>query len=295
MPGFSRWRVSLIDQTMRVVITGGTGQLGRALARQLASGHEVFALGRRELDVTHPDAGVKVVRLNPDVVIHCAAWTDVDGCARDPERAYLVNALGTRNVVLGCQQAGCPLVYISTNEVFDGRSTRPYYEYDPPNPINPYGRSKLAGEQVVQTMLDRFYIVRTAWLFGCDRENFVTKIFRRADTVRRLEVVTDEVGSPTYVEDLAAAIARLIETGVYGIYHFVNSGQASRYELAVKALELCGRRNISIRGIRLAEYRRASTPPPYSVLANLAGRTIGIEFRPWEEALAEYLRQVWPE
>ncbi len=280
---------------MRVVITGGTGQLGRALTRKLAPNHQVFALGRRELDVTRPEAGARIARLGPDVVIHCAAWTDVDGCARDPERAYLVNALGTRNVVLGCQQAGCPIVYISTNEVFDGHSTRPYYEYDPPNPINPYGRSKLAGEQVVQTMLDRFYIVRTAWLFGCDRENFITKILKRAGTARRLEVVTDEVGSPTYVEDLAAAIARLLETGLYGIYHFVNSGQASRYELAVKALELCGRPDVPVRGIRLAEYRRASTPPPYSALANLAGRAIGIKFRPWEEALAEYVRLAWPE
>lgn len=265
------------------------------MTRKLAPDHEVFALGKRELDVTRPEAGAKVARLRPDVVIHCAAWTDVDGCARDPERAYLVNALGTRHVALGCQQAGCPMVYISTNEVFDGRSTRPYYEYDPPNPVNPYGRSKLAGEQAVQTMLDRFYIVRTAWLFGCERENFVTKVLKRAQTARRLEVVTDEVGSPTYVEDLAAAIARLIRTGVYGIYHFVNAGQASRYELAVKALELCGRHDVPIRGIRLAEYRRASTPPPYSVLANLAGRVIGIEFRPWEEALAEYLRSAWRE
>ncbi len=279
---------------MRILITGGAGQLGRALARRLASSHEVLALGKRDLDVTRPEAGGKVVRLRPDIVIHCAAWTDVDGCARDPEGAYLVNGLGTRNVVLGCQQAGCPMVYISTNEVFDGRSTRPYYEYDTPNPVNPYGRSKLAGEQVVQTMLERFYIVRTAWLFGCDRENFVTKILTRARTARRLDVVVDEVGSPTYVEDLAAAVAKLIETGVYGIYHFVNSGQASRFELALKALELCGRRDVQVRPIRLAEYRRASTPPPYSVLANLAGRAIGIELRPWEEALAEYLRQLCP-
>jgi len=279
---------------MRVVITGGGGQLGRALARRLASNHEVFALGKRDLDVTRPEAGEKVACLRPDIVIHCAAWTDVDGCAREPERAYLVNALGTRNIALGCQRAGCPMVYISTNEVFDGRSTRPYYEYDPPNPINPYGRSKLAGEQVVQTMLTRFYIVRTAWLFGCDRENFITKILKRAQTARRLDVVADEVGSPTYVEDLAAAVAKLIETEVYGIYHFVNAGQASSFELAVTALELCGRRDVPVRPIQLAEYRRASTPPPYSVLANVAGRAIGIEFRPWQEALAEYLRRLCP-
>ena len=225
---------------MRIAITGARGQLGKALQEVLRA-EEIIPLNRPDYDVTKPQVIPAIAELSPEVVIHTAAMTDVDGCARDPDRAYLVNALGTQNVALACQRCSAAMVYVSTNEVFDGAKGEPYLEFDRPNPINAYGRSKLAGELFVQTLLDRFYIVRTSWLYARGGQNFVTKIIRAADEWGRLRVVTDEVGSPTYAPDLAQAIAKLIRTGHYGVYHLTNEGACSRYDFAVRILELSGR------------------------------------------------------
>lgn len=272
---------------MRIAITGARGQLGTCLQKALR-GEEVIPLNRPDCDVTEAQVVPAIAGLAPDVVIHAAAYTDVDGCARDPDKAYLVNALGTQNVALACQRCGATMVYISTNEVFDGAKGEPYLEFDRPNPINAYGRSKLAGEFFVQALLNRFYIVRTAWLYARGGNNFVTKIIRAADERGRLRVVTDEVGSPTYAPDLAEAIARLIRTGHYGIYHLTNEGACSRYDFAVRILELSGRGHIPVEPITLAEYKRASTPPPYTPLRNFCAAQLGIKLRPWEEALRAY-------
>ena len=274
---------------MRVFITGAKGQLGRALQAQFADG-AVFPADLPECDITDRACVAQAVgQFEPDVVIHAAAMTDVDGCARDPDAAYRVNALGTQNVALACQSAGCPMLYISTNEVFDGRKTEPYLEFDAANPINAYGRSKLAGETVVRDLLTRFYIVRTAWLYGQDGNHFVRKIIRRADEQGRLRVVADEVGSPTYAQDLARGVRRLVQTGAFGVYHFVNDGIASRYDLARQIMQLCGRGHVPVEPITLAEFTRPSTPPPYTPLRNFCGAALGITFRPWQAALAEYL------
>jgi len=274
---------------MRIFITGAQGQLGRALQAQFADG-AVFPADLPECDITDRACVVQAVgQFEPDVVIHAAAMTDVDGCARDPDAAYRVNALGTQNVALACQSAGCPMLYISTNEVFDGRKTEPYLEFDAANPINAYGRSKLAGETVVRDLLTRFYIVRTAWLYGQEGNHFVRKIIRRADEQGRLRVVADEVGSPTYAQDLASGVRRLIQTGAFGVYHFVNDGVASRYDLARQIMQLCGRGHVPVEPITLAEFSRPSTPPPYTPLRNFCGAAQGITFRPWQAALAEYL------
>jgi dTDP-4-dehydrorhamnose reductase len=274
---------------MRVFITGAQGQLGRALQAQFADG-AVFPADLPECDMTDRACVAQAVgQFEPDVVIHAAAMTDVDGCARDPDAAYRVNALGAQNVALACQAAGCPMVYISTNEVFDGRKTEPYLEFDAANPINAYGRSKLAGETVVRDLLTRFYIVRTAWLYGQGGNHFVRKIIRRADEQGRLRVVADEVGSPTYTVDLASGVRRLVQTGAYGVYHFVNDGVASRYDLARQIMQLGGRGHVPVEPITLAEFSRPSTPPPYTPLRNFCGAAQGITFRPWQAALAEYL------
>ena len=274
---------------MRIFITGAQGQLGRALLAQFADG-AVFPADLPECDVTDRACVAQAVgQFEPDVVIHAAAMTDVDGCARDPDAAYRVNALGTQNVALACQSAGCPMVYISTNEVFDGRKTEPYLEFDAANPINAYGRSKLAGETVVRDLLTRFYIVRTAWLYGQGGNHFVRKIIRRADEQGRLRVVADEVGSPTYTQDLASGVRRLVQTGAFGVYHFVNDGVASRYDLARQIMQLCGRSHVPVEPITLAEFSRPSTPPPYTPLRNFCGAAQGITFRTWQAALAEYL------
>jgi dTDP-4-dehydrorhamnose reductase len=273
---------------VRIVITGHKGQLGTAL-QQVLAGEQVFGLDLPEHDVTAPASIIAtVVELQPDVVIHGAALTDVDGCERQPELAFRVNALGTQNIALACGRCGAAMVHISTNDVFDGRLARPYYEWDPPTPQGVYARSKAAAEFYVRTLLHRFYIVRTAWLYARGGNNFVTKIIAAADQYGALRVVTDEVSAPTYAPDLAAAVARLIRTGHYGFFHFANSGICSRYEWALKILELSGRGQVTVEPITSDQWQRAAPPPLYAPLVNLTGAALGITLRHWEEALQEY-------
>lgn len=274
---------------MRVFLTGCKGQLGRALTRVLAE-ETVAGCDLPELDITDREAIRRaILDFRPDVVVHAAAWTDVDGCAREPERAFRVNAIGTQNVALACAEAGAAMLYISTNEVFDGTATEPYREWDPVRPINPYGRSKAAGEWFVSHLLTRFYIVRTAWLYAPGGRNFPHRILQLADERGALRVVVDEVSNPTYAPDLAAAVAALIRTGAYGIYHLTNSGYCSRYEFARAILRLSGREHVPVEPITLDQFRRDSTPPRFAPLANTAAAALGIVLRPWEEALAEFL------
>ncbi len=273
---------------MRIVVTGSKGQLGRALLETMGD-HTFLPIDLPEHDFTGASTFQAIVDFAPEVVIHGGAFTDVDGCEADPDTAYRVNALGTQNVALACQLCGAAMLYISTNEVFDGTKKEPYLEFDPPNPIGVYGKSKLAGEMYVRDLLDRFYIVRTAWLYARGGNNFVTKIIKAADEQGALRVVTDEVSSPTYAPDLAAAIAQLIRTGRYGIYHFTNRGTCSRYEFALKILALSGRGHIPVTPITSDQYRRLARPPLHAVLRNYCGATaLGITLRPWEEALQEY-------
>jgi len=259
--------------------------LSRALTGEALAGCDL-----PELDITDREAIRRAIReFRPDVVIHAAAWTDVDGCAREPERAFRVNALGTQNVALACAEAGAALLYISTNEVFDGTATEPYREWDPVRPINPYGRSKAAGEWFVSHLLTRFYIVRTAWLYAPGGRNFPHRILQLANERGALRVVVDEVSNPTYAPDLAAAIAALIRTEAYGIYHLTNSGYCSRYEFACAILRMSGRTDVPVEPITLDQFQRDSTPPRFAPLANTAAAALGIVLRPWEEALAEFL------
>jgi dTDP-4-dehydrorhamnose reductase len=273
---------------MRIVITGHKGQLGQALQKVLA-GEELFGLDLPDHDITDPASIVDTVAgLRPDVVIHAAAMTNVDGCERNPELAFRVNTLGTHNIALACGRCGAAMVHISTNDVFDGKLGRPYYEWDTPSPQSVYARSKAAAEFYVRTLLHRFYIVRTAWLYARGGANFVTKIVDAADRLGALRVVTDEVSTPTYAPDLAAAIARLLRTGHYGIYHLTNSGVCSRYDWAVKILELAGRGHVPVEPITTDQWPRPAPPPLYAPLVNLTGAALGITLRPWEEALQEY-------
>lgn len=276
---------------MRVFITGSKGQLGRALHVALEE-HTLEGCDLPELDVTEREAiGAAIAGFGPDVVIHAAAWTDVDGCARDPEKAYRVNAIGTQNVALACAASEAAMVYISTNEVFDGEADEPYREWDPPCPINPYARSKAAGEWFVRHLLTRFYIARTAWLYAPGGSNFSNphRIVQLADEHGELSVVTDEVGNPTYAVDLAAAIAELIGTGAYGIYHLVNAGYCSRYDYVREVLSVAGREDVPVKPIEVDDFDRPSTPPRFAPLANTAAAELGITLRPWQEAVAAFL------
>lgn len=276
---------------MHILITGANGQLGKALQRTLV-GHTLALVDLPEVDVTeHSAFPVVMEQEQPDVVIHCAAYTDVDGCARDPVLAHRVNALGTQNVALACQSAGIPMVHISTNEVFSGDNPAGYEEWMPPSPRNPYGISKAAAEGYVQAVLNRYYIVRTAWLYAPGGRNFIHAILRRAREYGAIRVVTDEIGNPTNVADLADAIARLITTGHFGVYHFVNSGACSRWAFANEILRQLDLTHVSNTPILSSAFSRPSSPPPFGALHNRNGTAIGITLRPWQDALAEYLQK----
>ena len=273
---------------MRIAITGHKGQLGQSLLAEFGQ-EDVTGIDLPEHDITRADAiGQAICELRPDLVIHAAALTDVDRCAREPDLAMKVNGLGTHNIALACLRCGAEMLTVSTNEVFDGQKGQPYYEHEQRRPINAYGQSKLAAEIYTQMHLSRCYIVRTAWLFAQGSNNFPAKIIQAGDKHGRLRVVCDEISSPTYAPDLAAAIRQLVHTHHYGIYHLTNAGACSRYEFARRILELSGRSRVTIEPITSDQWPRASTPPLHSVLHNLAGAELGIALRHWEEALRAY-------
>ncbi len=275
---------------MRVLITGGRGQLGRALQAALRD-DEVFAPGHSELDVTDGDALQRTFKeQRPDVVIHAAAWTDTAACERDPARALAVNGEGSRLVAEACQQHGAAMVYVSSNEVFDGEKREPYGEDDEPNPINEYGRSKLEGERHVRAVFDRHYIVRTSWLYGPGRDSFPEKIVPRAREQGRLRLVTDEIASPTWTVDLAQAIAKLIGRPAYGVYHLTNGGYCSRMEWAQEVLRLAGLADIALTPSTQEEFGLPYRKPAFTALANTNAARLGIRLRPWQEALADHFR-----
>lgn len=276
--------------SMRILITGGKGQLGTALQTVLA-GHELTPIDLPEFDIVDRASIFSLFAAAlPQIVIHCAAYTNVDGCARDPELAHRVNVLGTQNIALACQRNATPLVHLSTNEVFPGDDPAGYEEWMPLAPRNPYGRSKAAAEVVVRSLLSRYYIVRTAWLYAHDGRNFIHAILRAAREKGSVRVVTDEVGNPTFAADLAEAIGRLIATEQFGTYHFVNSGTCSRWAFANEILRLAGMEHVVNTPIMASEYARLSWPPPYCALHNRNGAAIGINLRPWQDALADYFR-----
>ena len=270
-------------------MTGARGMLGAELCAALAPTHEVVAFDLPEADLTAPGSIDAIAARRPEALVHCAAMTDVDGCERDPQAAYAVNALGARHAALACQRLGAPLLYVSTDFVFDGAKREPYYEWDQPNPLGHYGRSKLAGEQAVRELLAQFFIVRTSWLFGRRGRNFVDGILAKARADGAVRVVNDQTGSPTRAADLAAALARLIGTQYFGTYHVTNGGCCTWHELAAEAVRLSGIR-AEVAPISSADYPTPTRRPAYSVLANFCWeRTFGAPLRPWRDALKEHL------
>lgn len=277
---------------MRILVTGADGRLGKRLVAVLSARHPVTGIDIAEVDITDFVATRTYIgEMKPDIVLHPAAWTDVDGCARDPDRAVAVNGLGTGNVAVAAHEAGAAILYISSNEVFDGTDARPYREYDPPRPANPYGYSKLVGEKAVMAATPRHYIVRTAWLFAHEGKNFIQAILGAAAAGKRLRVVTNEIANPTYNDDLADAVAALIETGRYGTYHLTNAGACSRFAFARYALDQAGYESVPVEPISAHEWPRPSQPPVYSALVNQAGAMLGVTLRPWQEAVRAFLER----
>jgi dTDP-4-dehydrorhamnose reductase len=283
---------------MRVLVTGAAGMLGTDVCAALkTAGHEPLPTDlvgdTMPLDIT--DAGAvreTVVRLRPDAVLHCAAYTNVDGAERDPDAAYRVNALGSWTVAAACAAQDVPLCAISTDFVFDGAKTEPYTEFDAPNPLNHYGASKLAGENRVREICRRHWIVRTAWLYGLHGKSFPNTILTAAETRPELRVIADQRGSPTFTEDLAKALLWIIRSPLYGTYHVTNAGAITWYEFARRALELAGMGHVKVVPITSGEW-----PSPTRRPANSALRPYALELqnvplpRPWEEALAEFVRK----
>jgi dTDP-4-dehydrorhamnose reductase len=273
---------------MRIAITGHKGQLGQALLETLTD-DEILGLDLPEHDIAQAQALSDTISgFQPDLVIHTAALTDVDRCAREPQLALTINGLGTHNVALACQRCGAALLALSTNEVFDGLKNEPYYEHERTHAVNAYAESKVAAEEYVRMHLKRFYIVRTAWLYARGGNNFPSKIIQAAEKHGKLRVVCDEISSPTYAPDLAQALDRLIRTQQYGIYHLTNEGACSRLEFARRILELADKSDVPLEPITSDQWPRASTPPLHCVIRNLAGAQLGITLRHWDEALRAY-------
>lgn len=281
---------------MKILITGANGRLGSALCDRLAGTYRVIPLVGEEatgvyVELTRWDEVLRAVEhFEPDFIVHTAAWTDVDGCARDPQRALHVNGLGTQYLAAASGMRGVPMLYVSSNEVFDGTSAQPYREYDPTRPANPYGYSKWVGEQALIRHNPQHMIVRTAWLFAHGGRNFVQTILNAARAGQPLRVVRDEVSNPTYTDDLAEALIQLMATRCWGTYHLTNSGTASRFAFAQAVLEAAGI-NVPLEPITLKEWPRPSTPPPHAALANVAAAALGVTLRPWQEALRAFIQR----
>jgi dTDP-4-dehydrorhamnose reductase len=275
---------------MRILVTGARGLLGQRLVSMLESvGHSVTGWDVGELDITdHTTTLYQICDLAPELVIHCAAMTNVDRCAELPDEALRVNGYGAHNVALAAAECGAALLHISTNEVFDGERSTPYLEYDTTRPINPYGYSKWVAEQAIMRTLTRYYIVRISWLFGHGGANFLQKITQAAAEGRPLSVVTNEVAAPTYTDDLCEALLHLIDSGRYGIYHLPNEGGVSRYGFAREILDAAGYADVSIQPINSVQWPRPSRPPTYATLRNFNAAQVGIRLRPWQEAVELY-------
>ena len=266
---------------MRVLLTGAGGQLGRELVDAFSgSGHDTVACDRATLDVSEREQALQVIgAVRPHTVVHAGAWTDVDGCEGHPDRAFSVNALGTRHVAEAARSAGARVCYVSTDYVFDGAAARPYTEWDPTNPLSVYGRSKLAGEAVLGP---DDTVVRTSWVCGRHGRNFVKTILGRAQQGRELTVVDDQHGCPTFAEDLAGMICRLVAGRRPGTFHVTNQGPTTWYGLARDVVVAAGLDPALVKPIATADLQppRPAPRPAYAVLDNAALRLGGESLLP---------------
>lgn len=279
---------------MRILVTGAAGMLGHALVPVLEKDHEVVGLTRKDCDLCDKDAVQELFRLQgPDMVFHLAAFTNVDGCELDPEKAKAWNELATLNVAKAAKHIGAAISYTSTDYIFDGQAISPYSEDAPPAPLSVYGRTKLMGERHVQAIAERYFIIRTSWLYGTDGKNFVSTILGLARERSVLRVVNDQRGSPTYTRHLAEKLAELVMTREYGTYHVTARGNCTWYEFARKIIESYGLHGIQLVPISTSECGRPAPRPAYSVLENRRLSSLGIGLLPdWEEGLESYLAEI---
>ncbi len=293
---------------MRILLLGYKGMLGSDLMQNLFPEYEVVGMDKEEIDiVSAQECRNAVQETSPDVVINAAAYTNVDDCETDKERCFAVNAEAVRNIALACQEQKIPLVHFSTDYVFDGKSKNPYKENDPCNPVNAYGESKRKGELYLQSITENYLLIRTAWLFGKRGRNFVEAILEKAEAKNyiketfekkkaaatqssTIEVVDDQVGSPTYTKDLAAAVKLLLKKNARGVFHITNRGTCSWHQFAVQIIKESGF-EIKVIPITSDMLQRPAQRPSYSVLSSQKfTNTTGKAMQPWQLALQDYLK-----
>lgn len=285
----------------KILVTGCNGQLGRAVRKEYAGEKVTFintdvteGEGVLALDITDVDAVMELVRTEqPDVIINCAAHTNVDLCEKQWDSAYKINAIGPRNLSIAATAVGAKMIHVSTDYVFEGNGTRPYTEFDAPNPISAYGKTKLEGERFVQEFADRYFILRTAWLYG-EGKNFVKTMLRLAETHDEVSVVDDQVGSPTSAVELARMIHYLEKTDNYGIFHATCEGDTNWADFAETIFKKAGKVT-KVRHVSSEEYAKmnpaSAKRPAYSILDNYMLRLTGdYRMADWQDALDEYMK-----
>lgn len=273
---------------MRILITGANGQLGCDLQRTLVS-HELILMDFPTFDLTKSSCENQVASAQPDLVIHAAGYTDVDGAEHQPDLAMAVNGQGTEWVARGAARAKARLIYISTDYVFDGAKRTPYLENDPPNPLSAYGESKLEGERRALAHCPNALVVRTSWLYGTHGKNFVKTMMRLAMEQLELRVVADQRGCPTNAADLAQALAQMLRVDIRGIVHATGTGDCTWYELASAIVSAMGRQT-PVYPITTAEAGRRAARPSYSVLANCVLKQSGMTLPHWKDSLVQFVR-----
>lgn len=291
---------------MKILITGSKGQLGNELKDIISKGYseigkvseciknsQVFDFDVDKLDITDLKSVKNVLNtIKPDVVINCAAATNVDGCESDEDFAFKVNSLGPRNLAMVCEEMGARLVQVSTDYVFSGVGEKPLTEYDLTAPYSVYGKTKLLGENYVREFCSKYYIVRTAWLYGYVGHNFVYTMRRLGKEKDSINVVNDQIGNPTHANDLAYHILKLIETDEYGVYHCTGKGECSWYDFAKMIIELSGEECI-VNPCTSEEYKTPAKRPEYSSLDNMMLRnTVGDEMRNWQDAIKSFIENL---
>lgn len=291
---------------MKMIITGASGQLGKQIRSIIEKGtselgnidpvynrFEIKYLDSEELDIANQAAVLDFLcDFKPDIIINCAAYTNVDSCESDEENAFKVNSIGPRNLAMGAEKVEAKLIHVSTDYVFKGNGAVPYKEYDIPHPVTVYGKTKFLGEQYVREYCTRYFIVRTAWLYGKYGKNFVYTIINAAKEKRYLEVVNDQVGNPTNAEDLAYHILKLALTDQYGVYHCTGEEQCSWYEFAKQILDYADI-NCTIKPITSNKLNRPAKRPSFSALHNMMLSSISENhMRNWQDALKSFIESL---
>lgn len=279
--------------TIKVLVTGAKGQLGYDVVDRLnLLGIEVLGVDIDDFDITSKkETEEYLYRVNPDVVVHCAAYTSVDRAEDEKEKCYDINVNGTKNIAEACKMIDAKMVYISTDYVFDGGGNEPQPEDKPTNPLNYYGYTKGQGEYIVRELLEKYFIIRTSWVYGRNGRNFVNTMLRLAELGEEINVVSDQIGAPTYTKDLAVFICNLLQTTKYGVYHGVNEGFCSWYEFAVAIFKKMGM-DVKVNPIATSEYPTRAKRPLNSRLAKGNIYKNGLDKFPfWEDALERYLKE----